>query len=356
MENSEETDDEKWKSFKQINVLSIAMLLGAFVAGVFPLYFGMNQRQVNVCNTLGCGLLLGTALAVIIPEGVHSLYEDHHYDDHDSQDEEEKSMLTDESVMGVALVFGYLLMLYLDQCGNHGHMHAHGGGSGGDYDKISSSSHNSLADLGLQYDSSSSHDGGDDDGKGKGSFEMQTLEESRPQNANAVSAKNTSISAKKRSTLTIGLLIHAAADGIALGATKASSESQSYSKVELVVFFAIMMHKIPAAFALAIYLRNSGLDTLGIQRNLFWFALAAPATAILIFILIHPGFLGLASLSKRAVAFALLFSGGTFLYVALVHTFGELPRKPNGALGTDQLLLITFGALVPLVLGAGHHH
>ena len=58
-----------------ILLLSAAMLAGAFGAGEIPLHLNLNQRQFTNFNSLGAGLLLGTALAVIIPEGVHSLYE-----------------------------------------------------------------------------------------------------------------------------------------------------------------------------------------------------------------------------------------------------------------------------------------
>ncbi|KAL8830995.1 MAG: hypothetical protein Q9170_005480, partial [Blastenia crenularia] len=46
---------------------------------------------------------------------------------------------------------------------------------------------------------------------------------------------------------TLGLVIHAAADGIALGASHSSGSSTSLG---LVIFLAIMIHKAPAAFGL----------------------------------------------------------------------------------------------------------
>jgi len=35
-----------------------------------------HQEKLKLITVLGAGLLCGTALAVIIPEGVHALYED----------------------------------------------------------------------------------------------------------------------------------------------------------------------------------------------------------------------------------------------------------------------------------------
>lgn len=34
------------------------------------------QERLKLVTVLGAGLLCGTALAVIVPEGVHALYED----------------------------------------------------------------------------------------------------------------------------------------------------------------------------------------------------------------------------------------------------------------------------------------
>lgn len=40
-------------------------------------YLNLNsQEKLKLVTVLGAGLLCGTALAVIIPEGVHALYEE----------------------------------------------------------------------------------------------------------------------------------------------------------------------------------------------------------------------------------------------------------------------------------------
>lgn len=57
-------------------------------------------------------------------------------------------------------------------------------------------------------------------------------------------------------TATIGLVVHAAADGIALGAAATTSQTD----VEIIVFLAIMLHKAPAAFGLVTYLMHSGVE------------------------------------------------------------------------------------------------
>jgi len=52
----------------------------------------------------------------------------------------------------------------------------------------------------------------------------------------------------------IGLLIHNAADGVAMGA----AASGHNSSLEIVVFFAILLHKAPAAFGLTTFLLSEG--------------------------------------------------------------------------------------------------
>jgi solute carrier family 39 (zinc transporter), member 9 len=78
---------------------------------------------------------------------------------------------------------------------------------------------------------------------------------------------------------TLGLVVHAAADGIALGAASATSKVD----VEMIVFLAIMLHKAPAAFGLVSFLIHEGLDKQRIRKHLIIFSLAAPLMAILTF-------------------------------------------------------------------------
>ena len=55
-------------------VICSAMFFGAFVAGLSC--YKLNRRQLSWLNCFAAGLLLGTALGVIVPEGVRSIYED----------------------------------------------------------------------------------------------------------------------------------------------------------------------------------------------------------------------------------------------------------------------------------------
>jgi zinc transporter 9 len=74
---------------------------------------------------------------------------------------------------------------------------------------------------------------------------------------------------------TIGLIIHAAVDGLAVGASVSSS-----TETGLIVFVAIMLHKGPAAFGLSSFLQHIQSDRTKTQLYLILFALSSPVVAI----------------------------------------------------------------------------
>ena len=68
----------------------------------------------------------------------------------------------------------------------------------------------------------------------------------------------------------------------------------------------------------------------------------------------------------RATGVAMLFSAGTFLYVATVHVLPEVTSVGGGGHGGHhshgsgfskcELLMLVIGTLMPLLLTLGHHH
>ncbi|KAL1790046.1 zinc transporter ZIP9 [Sigmodon hispidus] len=234
-------------------------------------------ERLKLVTVLGAGLLCGTALAVIVPEGVHALYEEVLEGKHHQPSETKQNVIASDKAaeisavhehehnhdhtqlhayIGVSLVLGFVFMLLVDQIG-------------------------------------SSHVHSTDD----------------PETARPSSSKITT---------TLGLVVHAAADGVALGAAASTSQTS----VQLIVFVAIMLHKAPAAFGLVSFLMHAGLERNRIRKHLLVFALAAPAMSMLTY-------LGLSKSSKEALSevnatgVAMLFSAGTFLYVATVHVLPE---------------------------------
>jgi solute carrier family 39 (zinc transporter), member 9 len=110
---------------------------------------------------------------------------------------------------------------------------------------------------------------------------------------------------------TTGLVIHAAADGIAMGA----SATTANMKLGLIIFVAIMIHKAPAAFGLTSVLLKQGLSKRAARGHLIVFSLAAPFGAIGTYLLVS--LLGGGNMEGESgewwTGMLLLFSAGTFL-------------------------------------------
>ncbi|WAR20192.1 S399A-like protein, partial [Mya arenaria] len=280
-------------------LLSLAMLIGCYLSGMIPLAINFSEDKLKLVTVLGAGLLVGTALAVIIPEGIHAMSmateqehmehkavshphkepagvgtETEHDHDHDH------AMLDDHSLIGVTLVSGFIFMLLIDQIGGGGH-HIHA--------------------------PTDTEVGG-----------VPTL-----------------------------------ADGIAMGA----AVSMSTAHLTLIVFVAIMLHKAPAAFGLVSFLLHEGFDRPRIRRHLLIFAAAAPIGAIVTYMCLNQK--SLASLNDmHTTGIAMLFSAGTFLYVATVHVLPEIANRQTKQTLQDGSIVIhehkgfTKLDLVALVTGA----
>ncbi|XP_046550933.1 zinc transporter ZIP9-B-like [Haliotis rubra] len=320
--------DELWT----LILLSLAMLVGCYLAGIIPLAFTFSEEKLKLVTVLGAGLLVGTALAVIIPEGVHAMYtsgephlhahneakaieaadahKEHHPSEgeggHDHHHDHKHDMSEEHSRIGISLVTGFIFMLLVDQIGGS-HMH-----------------------------------GASDAEAGQGQI----------QNRNKITA-------------TVGLVVHAAADGVALGAAITLAEAH----ITMIVFIAIMLHKAPAAFGLVSFLLHENSDRPRIRRHLLAFSVAAPLLCVITFF-------GLSQQSKEKLSdmhttgIAMLFSAGTFLYVATVHVLPEIQTEHTRTTAPDgtvivrehkgfrkiELLALVAGSLIPVVLALGHKH
>jgi zinc transporter 9 len=375
-------DATKWQQLANILGLCVAMFVGAFASGLVPACITLSKARVRAFVAFGTGLLLCTALAVIIPEGIHSLAEyeasqlaahfhstaiesthlpegDHHHDGDDDGDEHDGHHEHHSgNVVGWSLVSGFLLMFLVDNvkwCGGmHGkHGHSHGGVGHTSIDveleslinnTTSGSGNGSSSSIGRSLSNSK---------VGNASGNLAAVSSNMGMNASTPNAK-TAVSTPRLSTLTIGLLVHSLADGVAVGATK--SASTKLTSLDMVLFIAVMMHKLPAAFGLSVVLRgNRAHSSAQVHRELFAFAISAPIGAIATFLVLHEGFLGISSMSALGVAYCLLFSGGTFLYVATVHAMGEF-KAHNASLTTAQVVAFCAGCVLPLLIIPAHHH
>ncbi|XP_023344039.1 LOW QUALITY PROTEIN: zinc transporter ZIP9-B-like [Eurytemora carolleeae] len=149
----------------------------------------------QLVSVLGAGLLVGTALSVIIPEGMvetlNMAYSEKHHGHGEDKEDHDNPV---PHLIGVSLVLGFIFMLVVDQIAVSKSRDIESGGAGR---------------------------------KGNVSW-----------------------------TATLGLVVHAAADGVALGAAATTNQAD----VEMVVFLAIMLHKAPASFGLDTYLLHEGLE------------------------------------------------------------------------------------------------
>lgn len=294
-------------------LLVIVMLVGSYIAGNIPLIVTLSEEKLKNVSIFGAGLLVGTALTVIIPEGIRSLYDESKLEvktlETSGAPDHKHSADEHSSTIGLSLVLGFVFMMLVDQ----------------------------------------------------------------------VSSRRKEGSNERNLTATIGLVVHAAADGVALGA----AATTSHSDVEIIVFLAIMLHKAPAAFGLVSFLLHEGIERQRIRKHLLIFSLSAPLLTLLTFF-------GIGTEQKEtleslnATGIAMLFSAGTFLYVATVHVLPELTHNtghgshrghhdynlleqpsslpgggktgPSGGLKNTELALLILGALAPLFLTVGHHH
>jgi zinc transporter 9 len=162
------------------------------------------------------------------------------------------------------------------------------------------------------------------------SFSNPTMEdESLEDHENTLGAGRNADKSSRPNSTTLGLVIHAAADGIALGASSAASGGSGKRNLSLIIFFALMLHKAPAAFGLTSVLLKQGLSKRMARAHLVVFSLAAPIGALITWSAAQIlGFAGSDDPSEGEFicGLLLLFSGGTFLYVA-VHTMQESTKS-----------------------------
>lgn len=202
-------------------------------------------------------------------EPVHQLPDDDHSDEH-------KHTAVPTAEIGISLILGFILMFLIDRIPKHATESLHG---------APQTQHMSLDNL-----------GGNDSAEEAEGF-LTSLRPSPKQSRSLAT--------------TLGLVIHAAADGIAMGASSTTSDQ----KLGLIIFVAIMIHKAPAAFGLTSVLLKQGLSKRAARTHLVVFSLAAPVGAVATWLLITV--LGGGGMDgpdgQRWTGMLLLFSGGTFL-------------------------------------------
>lgn len=328
-----------------------------FLAGALPLSMSLSSSQLRLISTIGMGVLVGTSLIVIIPEGIESIYsageaehshlrrnlqtrngpevrwaldgtnaiaqrsEVHIVQIREAEEldgvlpgvkPEATSTIPDVAketspagkeetpaekgedthhekdpptfYIGLSLILGFILMFLIDKLPRNAIENLQ---------PPAPTRHISLDNLSQGLHSSSNLS--DDDVESE-SF-LQSL---------APSPKQT-----RSLATTTGLVIHAFADGIAMGA----SASSSNTSLGFIIFLAIMVHKAPAAFGLTSVLLKQGLSKRAARGHLIIFSLASPFGALSTWLLVS--LLGGNHMEGEKgqwwTGMLLLFSAGTFL-------------------------------------------
>jgi zinc transporter 9 len=165
--------------------------------------------------------------------------------------------------------------------------------------------------------------------------------------------------------ITLGLVIHSLADGLALGASSGSSAGGGIrdNPLMLIVFFALLIHKAPTSLALSSALLPL-LPRPQIRVHLAIFAAATPIGALLAYLLLS---LFSSQNGNKWGGIALAFSGGTFLYVATILRPVREETRASAEEGSPavedtkmgkmvRLLLIVAGIFTPLSMSLAIGH
>ncbi|VDM92917.1 unnamed protein product [Onchocerca ochengi] len=364
--------------FYLLTYLSITMFAGSFLAGLIPLAFNMSERRTRLLSTFGAGLLVGTALSVIIPEGVEALYivhtEKYLPEPIRNEVDNQNVVLNQRSVSNSLKQSAESNLGYVSERINYP--------TGFDKNVVKTG----IVKRQVPQDLTVSEKEIDEHKHHvKAAINFNAINQSIgyslvfgfifmfiiDQISKSLSSKGGDRTQYKL-TATIGLVVHSAADGVALGSASATNRTG----VQFIIFLAIMLHKAPAAFGLVSFLLVEGVERFRIRRHLTVFSIAAPLAAIITYYLIiiveNDKFS-----ADSTTGTLMLFSAGTFLYVATVHILPELMGSNvrdyqlvnNGAENSSrgfnesraslkfiELISIIIGAISPTFLINGHSH
>ncbi len=274
-----------------IELIALTLIL-ALVGGLSPIFSNIrgNKDSLRRITGLASGILLASAVLVVIPEGFE-LATGGHEEGHGAEEEGLENL-----IIGAAVLAGFVLMLVLEGSGighavheehhdhesEHGHQHVH----------------HTAAPL----------------------------------------------------LLVLGLSLHSAADGLAIGSAAAGSSEAVTTAVAL----AVLIHKVPAAFSLGVFSMHEREDRNDSIRDVVLFSIATP-------LMIVVSFYALEGLDEHLIALAMLFSGGTFLYVAAVDTLPDIHNPETGReammsvlMGVVLMIVILFGADAAGLIDHGH--
>ncbi|KLO11457.1 Zinc/iron permease [Schizopora paradoxa] len=328
-------------------VMSALLGLGAFGIGNLPLFFTFSRSRIQYLSTLGTGLLLGASLGVVIPEGIETI----------TKDSPNGEVPT--STIALCLLSGFAFMMIVEQFLS-GHEHGHEHNSPPTDDGTLAPLYENGASPDTSLENAPKPVAGDD-------YEMQLENLDRGGTDGWVEGGSEEYKAAAKTKaypLTLGLVIHSLADGLALGASAlplngsegADGAGASSTGLSIIVFFALMIHKAPTALALSMSLISSSLPRYECRKHIAFFSVSTPIGALVSYVI-------LSTIGTRGswTGISLLISGGTFLYVATVlqplsHSEESSPSHaaalPSANMGEKtRALLVILGMFIPFLIG-----
>jgi len=273
--------------------LAALTLILAFIGGLFPIFSKIKENPETLRRITGIasGILLASALLVVVPEGFELATEEH--DEVEVEHEEEG---VGNLLIGGAVLAGFLMMLILEGSGiGHAVHEEH-------------------------------HDHHDEHGH----------EHVHHRNSPWI--------------IVLGLSLHSAADGLAIGSAAAGTSEA----VTALVALAVLIHKVPAAFSLGVFSMHERENRNDSIRDIVMFSLATP-------VMILVSFYTLQGMDEHLIALAMLFAAGTFLYVATVDTLPDIHNPETGRealrnvlIGVVVMVLVLYGAEAGGLIEHGH--
>lgn len=154
----------------------------------------------------------------------------------------------------------------------------------------------------------------------------------------------------KPTAVIVGLSLHALTDGLVIGAAL----SQQSFVITLQLVLVIMMHKFPAAFSVTAFSLHERSNPKRVKWDLLLFSLATPVAIFLSWLLLQ-GF------NPEWAALAMLFSAGTFLYVATVDVLPQIhdsnqARRVLLTVGIGIVAMVLVKLAISNVAGDAHLH
>ncbi|KII90779.1 hypothetical protein PLICRDRAFT_107070 [Plicaturopsis crispa FD-325 SS-3] len=314
--------------------MSACLGLGCFGFGIIPLSVVLPKNQMAKLSTIGNGLLLGTALGVIIPEGIETLASAY-----------PKSDLPTRQI-ALSLLFGFTFMLVVEQL-----LSPHSHSPPSNTLPVHNGRPAAAAPPEVQFDA----------GTELGELELEQGFGYIENNSTPGRGQAPDEDPKRKAyPLTLGLVVHGLADGLALGVSALSTSNLgALSDLSLVVFLALIVHKGPTALALTTSLLATSLPRAECKRHIIFFSASTPLGAIVSYTIFS--ILG-AGKGGNWTGVALLVSGGTFLYVATVlqpvghHKDPESSKDDMSDM--TRVAFLVFGMTVPFAISqlVGHGH